>query len=297
MKRLFKILICVLVLPALSACELMVTLIEPSSINLENVSDDKLSFDEFEDSFTVKFSTNASWKVVSDSDWCKVSPSSGSKSVTEMTVTVDRNMIPEERRAVIVLSTDDSESRAIFNVIQSQMTLLSGEYQEYEMPDEGGTLKVVLQHNVKYNISIPSDAKWIQKKATKAVSSTVHEFIVDPNLTEVSRSTVITFKESGGDGVGTIKVFQHGLPPKRNLIMKVKHVNDVFYVPEFNDGLVGTIYWGDGQGNPYGSGIGYNYGQSGGEKVVTFDLTGYHNKFTTEFENIKGIVEIDLSGL
>ena len=80
--------------------------------------------------------------------------------------------------------------------------------------------------------------------------------------------------------------------------MKVKHVNDVFYVPEFNDGLTGMIYWGlDGQGDPYGSGIGYNYGQSGGEKVVTFDLTGYHNKFTTEFENIKGIVEIDLSGL
>lgn len=298
MKRLLKILMYVLVPTLLTACEMMVTLIEPSSINLENVSDDKLPFDEFEDSFTVKFSTNSSWKVTSDSEWCRVSPSAGSKSVTEVTVTVDRNMVPEERRAVVIIATDDSESRAIFNVVQGQMTLLSAEDADYEVPDEGGTIKVVMQHNVKYNISIPSDAKWIQKKATKVVSSTVHEFTVDANLTEVSRSTVITFKESGGDGVGTVKVFQHGLPPKRNLVMKVKHVNDVFYVPEFNDGLTGMIYWGlDGQGDPYGSGIGYNYGQSGGEKVVTFDLTGYHNKFTTEFENIKGIVEIDLSGL
>lgn len=297
MNRLLKILIYVLVLSSLAACEMMVTLIEPSTIKLENVSEDKISFDEFEESFSVKFSTNSSWKVTSKSDWCKVTPSSGSKSVTEVTVTVDRNMEPEERKTAVIIATDDSESRAILNVIQAQMTLLSAESADYEMPDEGGTLKMVFQHNVKYNISIPADAKWIQKKATKAVSSTVHEFTVEPNLTEVSRSTVITFKESGGDGVGTVKVFQHGLPPKRNLVMKVKHVNDVFYVPEFNEGLIGTIYWGDGQGDTYGSGIGYNYGQSGGEKVVTFDLTGYHNKFTTEFESIKGIVEIDLSGL
>ena len=297
MKRLFKILICVLVLSSLSACDMMMTLIEPSSVKLKNVPNDKLTFDEYEDSFLVRFHTNSSWRATSDSDWCKITPSEGDESVTEMTVTVDRNSVPEERKAVVILSTKDSESRAIFNVIQNQMSLLSVADADYVLPDEGGNILVTLQHNVKHYISIPNGVKWIQKVASKAVSTTVYEFAVEPNLTEVSRSTVITFKENTEKTSAVFKVFQHGLPPKRNLIMKVKHVNDVFYVPEFNDGLVGTIYWGDGQGNPYGSGIGYNYGQSGGEKVVTFDLTGYHNKFTTEFENIKGIVEIDLSGL
>ena len=298
MKVLQKIFISVLVLSSLSSCEMMMTLIEPSSIKLKNVPNDRLSFDENEDSFVVKFSTNSSWRVTSDAEWCRMTPSSGNSTVTELTLTVDKNMVPEERKAVVILSTDDSESRAIFNVIQDQMTLLSVDDADFELPDDGGTIKVELKHNAKYYVSMPSGVKWISKKASKAIATTVHEFVVEPNPTEVSRSAVISFRENTEKAVETIKVFQHGLPPKRNLIMKVKHVNDKFYVPEFNEGLTGMIYWGIAdQGDPYGSGIGYNYGQSGGEKVVTFDLTGYHNKFTTEFENIKGIVEIDLSGL
>jgi hypothetical protein len=57
------------------------------------------------------------------------------------------------------------------------------------------------------------------------------------------------------------------------------------------------IYWGiDVPGDTFGSVIGYDYGQSGEKKVVTFDLTGYHNKFIVEFQYIEGIEEIDLSG-
>ena len=155
-----------------------------------------------------------------------------------------------------------------------------------------------MQHNVRYTVNIPADVRWIQKKSTKAISTTTHVFTVDANPEEVSRTAVITFMDTSREWTETVKVFQHGLPPKRNLIMKVKHLNDVFYLPQFNEGLTGTIYWGmDGKSDPFGSGIGYNYGQSGGEKEITFDLTGYHNKFTTEFQDIKGIVEIDLSGL
>lgn len=294
----FKILIYVLMLSSLSACDMMMTLIEPSRIKLENVQNDRLNFDEYEDSFTVTFSTNSSWRVKSDSEWCRITPSEGSKSVTEMTVTVDRNMVADERTAVVILSTDDSQSRAIFNVVQNQMTVFSAIDADYELPDEGGVIKVTMQHNVNYKVSIPSDVKWIKKKSTKAVSTTAHEFTIEPNLEEVSRTATITFQETSGDRTETIRVFQHGLPPKRNLVMKVTHSNEIFNVPLFNEGLTGMIYWGvDGQKDSFGSVIGYDYGQSGNEKVVTFDLTGYHNKYTAEFQNIKGIVEIDLSGL
>lgn len=297
MKRLFNILLSVMAMSSLTGCDLMMTLVEPSSINLKYVNDDKVALGEYEESYTLRFSTNASWRASSDSEWCTVSPSRGDKSVTEVTVTVAKNTVPDIRRAVVILSTEDSQSRAILNVIQDQMTFVSAAEADYELPDEGGVFKVAMQHNVRYKVTISPDAPWIKMKATKAVSTTAHEFTVDPNPEEVSRTGTISFEDVSGAVTEVVTVFQHGLPPKRNLVMKVTHSNDIFNVPLFNEGLTGMIYWGiDAPGDSFGSVVGYDYGQSGEKKVVTFDLTGYHNKFIVEFQDIEGIEEIDLSG-
>lgn len=297
MKRLFNILLSVSMLSSLAACDLMMTLVEPSSITLNYVNEDKVTLGEYEETYTLRFSTNSSWRATTDSEWCTVSPSRGDKSVTELTVKVAKNTVPDARRAVVILSTEDSQSRAILNVIQEQMTFVSAADADYELPDEGGNFQVSLQHNVKYKTSIPSDAPWIKLKATKAVSTTVHDFSVDPNPTEIPRTATVTFTSVSGEVTESVTVFQHGLPPKRNLVMKVTHSNDIFNVPLFNEGLTGMIYWGiDAPGDSFGSVVGYDYGQSGEKKVVTFDLTGYHNKFIVEFQDIEGIEEIDLSG-
>lgn len=287
-----------MLLSSLSACEMLVTMINQSYITLDNVENERVMFDEYEDSYQVMFSTNSSWKAVSHAEWCRVEPTEGDESTTVLTVTVDKNTMPDDRKAAIVLSTDDSNARAIFNVVQGQMTVLSVEDADYELPDEGGTFKVSLQYNVDYYVSIPSGTPWIKHVVSKGVSSSVHKFTVEPNLEEVSRTATVSFVNRADSSRETFKVFQHGLPPKRNLVLKVTHVNDIFNVPVFNDGLSGMVYWdADSSGDPFGTFVGYRYSSHDSEKTVTFDLTGYHNKYTVEFDGIKGLVEIDLSGL
>lgn len=298
MKRLFNILLLTAVLSSLCGCEMLVELMDQSFITLDNVEDDKLSFGEYEDSFEVIFSTNSSWKAVSHSEWCRVEPSAGNKSDTKVIITVDKNTISDERKAAVVLSTDDSNARVIINVVQNQMTVLSAEDSDYELPDEGGTFTVSMKHNVKYKVSISSGTPWIKQVVTKAVSTSVHKFTVEPNQTEASRTATVSFLNVSDGSKEIVKVYQHGLPPKRGLVLKVTHINDIFNVPVFNEGMTGMVYWyAESAGDSFGTFVGYRYSQPDTEKTVTFDLNGYHNKYKVEFNDIKGIVEIDLSGL
>ena len=301
MKGFFRILLLAAAVSYAVGCELFNTLIEPSHISLVNDSDSELVFSEYEDSYTVAFTTNSSWFAVSDSYWCEIEPAEGDKSISELIVKVSRNTGTEDRVAVVTLSTEDKNESVVIQVSQDKMKVLSVDVGYYEIPQEGGRMAVRLQYNVNYDISISEDASWISEVTTKSVSSAIHEFVVEPNLEEKTRSALIKFTDRSRDNTEVIEVFQYGVPPRQDLVMKVTHVNDVFVLPEFNDDLSGMIYWDywdyDGASSDFGSMEEYDYGSPSGEKTVTFELRGYQEEFYVKFPDIKGFVEIDLSGL
>ena len=298
MKGLLRYLLVVVTVSAVTGCELFNAIIEPSHISLADESDARLVFSEHEDSYSVAFKTNSSWFAVSDSYWCEIEPAEGDKSMTEIIVKVSRNSGTDDRVAVVTLSTEDKNESVVIQVSQDKMPVLSADVEYYEIPQEGGQIAVRFQYNVSYDVSISEDASWISEMTAKSVSSAIHEFFVEPNLEEKTRSAIIKFTDSSKGNTETIEVFQFGVPPRQDLVLKVTHVNDVFAVPEFNDGLSGMIYWDyEGDSSDFGSFEEYWYNSLTGEKTVTFELRGYQEEFYVEFSDIKGLVEIDLSGL
>ena len=52
----------------------------------------------------ISFETNQDWQVVSDKEWCVVSPISGKKGIGFFEISVQRNTELETRNAIITLS-------------------------------------------------------------------------------------------------------------------------------------------------------------------------------------------------
>ena len=63
-----------------------------------------LEFESLESSAVMKVSSNVSWTIESNADWCTVTPASGANSAT-VTVSVARNTVAEDRTAVLTLTS------------------------------------------------------------------------------------------------------------------------------------------------------------------------------------------------
>ena len=73
--------------------------------------EDEISFGCLTESKKIKITANVEWTVMSDSDWCTVSPDNGT-SDANITITVSRNIEDGARTAVLTLKSE-SESRTI----------------------------------------------------------------------------------------------------------------------------------------------------------------------------------------
>ena len=67
---------------------------------------------------------------------------------------------------------------------------------KYEVSAAGETIKVEINSNVDFTVSIPSSAKWIEETGTRAFSTHTKYFTISPNTTTSSRSAEITFKNT-----------------------------------------------------------------------------------------------------
>ena len=67
---------------------------------------------------------------------------------------------------------------------------------KYEVSAAGETIKVEINSNVDFTVSIPSSASWIEETGTRAFSTHTKYFTISPNTTTSSRSAEITFKNT-----------------------------------------------------------------------------------------------------
>lgn len=182
------------------------------------------------DSFDVTFTSVMEWtaEIVYPDDsngWANLNKASGDGGydISRIKVSVERNTSEVSRSAKLLIMSDDVSKEIAFTQEAAKtksepvFKVLDG---SAEISAEGGTVKVVVQYNVDYEVAIGVD--WISEIVTRSYEEKVHTFEVAPNPETESRSTTISFC---GNGVCVpFVVNQTGMIPRNILEVDVKDV-------------------------------------------------------------------------
>ena len=126
-----------------------------------------MDFDSQAGEKKLTFSSNVSWTAaVSGSTWLSISPTSGEGGVNTLIVKADENTTYDDRNAVITIAAGDTIRRVFVN--QKQLDALTLTSDRFEVPFEGGEVKIEVKANVDFEVVIPSEYQnWIHKSAAK----------------------------------------------------------------------------------------------------------------------------------
>lgn len=95
----------------------------------------------------------------------------------------------------------------------------------------------------------------------------------------------------------TFYVFDNASALLKDYVLGVTHMNRIFRLPEFTGTLKsGTVNWGDGSQEGYSAGLEHDYGTES-EVTVEMNFNAGAGEHLVKFDDIEGIVEIDLSGM
>lgn len=182
-------------------------------------------------SATISFSANKAWSASSSQPWCTVSPSSGEPvSGGVLTIQCEENPDYDERNCTVRVTCEDKSVE--ITIIQSSAKGLFASLNNSELTCESQTVEVELAHNVDVDVVIPGDCQnWISVVSTKGLTKTTFVLSVEENKSWKAREGVLTFKQKGGDLIGTVSIKQEGAttPPE----------NEIWYTS--NDGNVISI--------------------------------------------------------
>ena len=175
-------------------------------------SAESLSFTSPAGSLSFTISSNTSWSIKSDKDWCMVSSSSGSNNAT-LTVNVTENTSTSSRSATITISSTDAGSVKI-NVTQAAANSdLQLNKNNLSFTATGGSDSFTITSNV--NWTITSDQTWCTVSTSSGSKNGTITVNVSENNSIDSRSASITVK--AGDQSQSITVTQAGASPTLQL--------------------------------------------------------------------------------
>ena len=167
-----------------------------------------LSFTGAKGSDTFTITSNISWTVTSDQDWCTVSPSSGSKNST-VTVNVSENKSTSSRSATITVKAgDQSQTIALTQAGANPTVQLNKTSMAFESAN--GSDSFTITSNTSWTIK--SDKTWCTLSSSSGSNNATITVYVSENEFTTSRSATITVK--AGDIMQTIAVSQAGAKPE-----------------------------------------------------------------------------------
>ncbi|MBR1538387.1 MAG: BACON domain-containing protein [Bacteroidales bacterium] len=150
--------------------------------------------------------TTYDWTASSSAGWVKLSPSSGAKGLTKVTVNLDVNNTFDDRSATVTFSSEGITSQ--LTISQSQKNSLVVSTGSYHLSFEADTIDVKLMANVDYSYSIPDTAKWVKVIETKALKESHILFQIDENEGFSLRETAITFTDKSKGLSTSVKIQQ-----------------------------------------------------------------------------------------
>lgn len=161
---------------------------------------------------SITFTCNRDWSASSSESWLQVSPTSGTASDGEITVTITcaENTTYDNREGKITLKQTDGGLSETVVVTQSQTDGLFITTPEYSLSDETQILTVEIKANVE--VDVTSIADWIKYVSTQTKDLTPSQVTlqIEANESNNKREGKVLLKQKGGDLSGIITVRQDG---------------------------------------------------------------------------------------
>lgn len=139
----------------------------------------------------VEITTNVEWTVVSEAEWCTVTPNSGAES-SIITVTVDKNESDVERSTTVTIST--SENTVVIPVVQKCGEVLEISSSNVEFDFKASTKSLKVTSNVDWTIE--SSADWCEVTPASGTGAANVTVAVKRNGLSEIRTATITLKSS-----------------------------------------------------------------------------------------------------
>ena len=145
---------------------------------------------------------------VSGSTWLSVTPTSGEAGTNTLTVKAEENTTYDDRNAVITLTAGDSIRRVFVN--QKQLDALTLTSDRFEVPVEGGEVKIEVKSNINFEAVIPTEYQsWIHKPATtRGLTTSTLVYKIDKSEEYDKREGKIIIKGNGKEE--TVSIYQTG---------------------------------------------------------------------------------------
>ena len=168
-----------------------------------------MDFDSPSGEKKLTFTSNVAWTAsVSGSTWLSVTPTSGEAGTNTLTVKADENTTYDDRNAVITLTAGDSIRRVFVN--QKQLDALTLTSDRFEVPVEGGEVKIEVKSNINFEAVIPTEYQsWIHKPATtRGLTTSTLVYKIDKSEEYDKREGKIIIKGNGKEE--TVSIYQTG---------------------------------------------------------------------------------------
>ena len=145
------------------------------------LSNNDLEFDKNESSKSIDIESNTSWKAKCNAEWISLSPTSGSKGKTTMSVSVKENPYEESRTATITIEDNNQTELAKINVKQGCLSAYINLSNN----------SIAVKFNIPYTLNIESTVTWTAEYDADIVSVTPNSGIgkVDATITIIGHTT------------------------------------------------------------------------------------------------------------
>ena len=227
--------------------------------------------------------------------------------------------------AVALISLSACEE--IQQVVTAGITLLNEEKSAVEFTHDGGRVEVAIAAIEDWTAE--SDSRWCIVTPAKGTNKDTKVVILaDKNRKSEDRTAVVTLKTAST--TIEINVLQHQKPepekepdedeeependdqddsgnndnggnqdvqPAENFLFMITHEAKNFQMPVISGNFTGLILWGDGKEEEFSPSVtGHGYFKAD-ERIVIMQINGRSDSFKVEFNSLKDIVKVDLSGL
>lgn len=143
----------------------------------------------------VEFNSNVEWTAaIKEKDtWCNITPKKGDPGDAKIKVLAEANPLKESRVVTLVITAETAVKEV--SLVQSQLDAFELLESSAAFGPEGGNTTIKVNTNVAWDITIPSDCKWVKVVDSKAYGEQTKTLSVDPyDEYDTSREAKITVK-------------------------------------------------------------------------------------------------------
>ena len=160
----------------------------------------------------VELNSNVDYEVAMPSvDWITESPTRAISTHTHY-YTIASNTTCDNRSTEIHFYNKENNIDEIVEITQLQKDALIIGKTDYQVPQEGGTVDVTLQHNIDFEIKINETDTWITQIETRALQENQLRFNISENTTGAERIVKLQIANTQQNISQTITITQSAIP-------------------------------------------------------------------------------------